>query len=413
MNLTGERNSSLTKKVKKEKAISAPEATVGEGASHNWFERNPKKTIIFILLFLCLFIIYGAEIYLRLTSENLDNYDSGLKRYIVLREPQPLQVTNNTPTKRYLTLTDGLEKKNYVMRIDENGFIMPSKRYDNPDVTLAFLGSSTTECGFVDEEKRFPYLTGKLLEKKLDLKINSYNAAAHGNNSIHSLNILLNKVLPLNPDVVIMKHNISDLRILMSTGTYWSTGSGDSPIVVTSTNSFSARSFFRSIKNMLIPNLYAKVKQFADRFSDNDTPIIPVGKGGSVKIDKARILKEFKMNLRTFVSICESRGITPVLMTQANRYTDAPDKIVVDSLKRLKEYYGFEYSDFKALADAFNEAVRQVALESEIKLIDLAAEVPQTNEYLYDSTHLNNNGSELSAEIIARELVGLVEIPGE
>ena len=53
---------------------------------------------------------------------------------------------------------------------------MPSKVHDHPDLTLAFLGGSTTECIYVDENNRFPYLAGRLIEEQTGLKVNSYNA---------------------------------------------------------------------------------------------------------------------------------------------------------------------------------------------------------------------------------------------
>ena len=63
-------------------------------------------------------------------------------------------------------MSDGLEQKPYVLRVDRQGFIMPAKIHDHPDLTIAFLGGSTTECTYVDEDQRFPYLVGRLLERR-------------------------------------------------------------------------------------------------------------------------------------------------------------------------------------------------------------------------------------------------------
>jgi hypothetical protein len=60
-----------------------------------------------------------------------------------------------------------------------------------------------------------------LLEKKSGLRVNAYNAAMAGNNSLHSINILLNKVIPLQPNIVFMMHNINDLAILLHEDSYW------------------------------------------------------------------------------------------------------------------------------------------------------------------------------------------------
>lgn len=73
----------------------------------------------------------------------------------------------------------------------------------------------------MDEGNRFPCLVGHLLEQKTGKKVTSINAAMGGNNSLHSLDILLNKIIPLKPDVVVMMHNINDLVALMYDKTYW------------------------------------------------------------------------------------------------------------------------------------------------------------------------------------------------
>ena len=38
------------------------------------------------------------------------------------------------------------------------------------------------------------------------------------------------------------------------------------------------------------------------------------------------------------------------------------------------------------------------------KLIDLAKEIPQTQEYIYDAIHLNATGSKLVSDVIVKEL---------
>ena len=62
---------------------------------------------------------------------------------------------------------------------------------------------------------------GRRLEEALTVKVNSYNAARSGNNSLHSINILLHKLMPLKPDIVVMMHNINDLVALLYEQTYW------------------------------------------------------------------------------------------------------------------------------------------------------------------------------------------------
>jgi len=114
-----------------------------------------------------------------------------------------------------MDISDPLVRKGYRFRVDKDGFIMPSKIHDNPQLTLVFLGGSPTECSYVDEENRFPYLVGRLVENKTGLRTDSYNAGKGGNTSLHSLDVLLNKVILLKPDVTIMMHNVNDLAVLL------------------------------------------------------------------------------------------------------------------------------------------------------------------------------------------------------
>jgi hypothetical protein len=52
-------------------------------------------------------------------------------------------------------------------------------------------------------ENRFPFLAAQKLEKDLGLKVNGINAARAGNNTVHSLLILIGKIIPLRPDYVV------------------------------------------------------------------------------------------------------------------------------------------------------------------------------------------------------------------
>ena len=109
----------------------------------NWLERNPKKVIgvIVLLAIGCLALV--TEKILAARTNNLIN-PIGIKRYIKLREFNPLYRDVLAPDPDYLRKSDSLEAKKFLLRVDRQGFIMPSKVHDHPDLTIAFLGGSTT-----------------------------------------------------------------------------------------------------------------------------------------------------------------------------------------------------------------------------------------------------------------------------
>jgi lysophospholipase L1-like esterase len=306
---------------------------------------------------------------------------------------------------------DNLIQKKYRFNTDENGFIKPGKIYDDPDLTLAFLGGSTTECIYVNEWNRFPNLVGKVLGRRLNKKVNSYNTGMSGNTTTHSINILLSKLIPLKPDIVIMTHAINDVVTLFYHDTYWNDNPSRS-VIVPAYSSKDIHTFIelvKSIKTLLIPNLYKELRKI---FVPGATDEFAQVRGKKVRTDKEYveyITNEFRLNLQTFINICRARGMIPVLATQANRFKDNPDRVVKRRVALVRVEHGLKYKKFKEIYDLFNETVRQVGKENDILVIDLAERIPQESDYIYDSYHFNDEGSILASKIIAEELAKLVE----
>jgi GDSL-like Lipase/Acylhydrolase family len=377
----------------------------------NWLERNPKKVIgvIVLLAIGCLAVV--TEKLLALRTDHRIN-PVGIKRAIKLREFNPLYRDILVPNQDAMRMSDGLVQKPYVLRVDRQGFIMPSKIHDRPDLTIAFLGGSTTECVYVDEDNRFPYLVGRLLERQTHLKVNSYNAGRSGNNSLHSLNILLNKVVNLRPDIVVMMHNINDLAILMYEKTYWNTNPSRSPIQerlpTFKTVGHDLRQMFYTVRDLTFPNLAREVKRLSpfrgkvkgDEFKDV--------RGQKITIDQDLLVREFTLNLQTFINICRARGITPVLMTQPSRLTDNPDPLIKKMMHQLELSQGITYGEFKGAFDRLNRTIREVGARNHVQVIDLAGEIPPVKENICDVAHFTDRGSRLVAGCIAAGLAPVI-----
>jgi len=378
----------------------------------NWLERNPKKVIgvIVLLAIGCLAIV--TEKILASRTHNLIN-PAGIKRSIKLREFNPLYRDVLVPDVSAMRMSDGLVQKPYVLRVDRQGFIMPSRVHDHPDLTIVFLGGSTTECTYVDEDNRFPYLAGRLLERQTLLKVNSFNAGRSGNNTLHCLNILLNKVVNLQPDLVVLMENINDLAILMYEKTYWNTNPSRSPIQerlpTLNTVGQDLRQTFYLVRDLTFPNLSRELKRLSpfrgkvkgDEFQDV--------RGQKITIDQDLLVREFSLNLQTFINICRARGITPVLMTQASRLTESPDPLIRKLMGSLEVSQGITYGEFKAAFDRLNQTIRDVGAKNQVLVIDLAREIPPIKENICDVAHFSDQGSRLVAARIAAGLIPVVK----
>lgn len=330
----------------------------------NLFEKHPKKTLLAVIVF-WIIVLYGVcslkvvnNAYTEFENKSIKTIlhqyyigkiiDNNIGRFIKLREHGPNKVIVDRPSRHYIQnlAPNSVERKYYKMVTDQHGFIGPSELHENPEIKIVFLGGSTTECFYMDEDKRFPYLVGRKLESALKKTVNSYNGGVSANESMHSLNILINKVLPLKPNIVILMHNVNDLAVLRSQGTYWYPDS--------------LKSHVQTAKNVFTRHQFPPHNH---------------------QVNDQAIRQEFQRNLETFIAICKIREIQPVLMTQANRINDDP------------------------LYHQFNQTIKEVGAKEKILVIDLAAAIPQTTEYLYDSYHYTVLGSQLAADVIVDKLV--------
>ncbi|HKC51787.1 MAG TPA: SGNH/GDSL hydrolase family protein, partial [Myxococcota bacterium] len=277
------------------------------------------------------------------------------------------------------------DSRTVLLRTDERGYILPSRRFDKPDATIVFLGGSTTECLVVDEELRFPALVSKLLEAK-GLRVDTLNAGLSGNTTHDELNLLLNHVDEDKPDVAVLMEAANDAGVLLQDGSYRSRSGGllnagmalRWPLQLASSRLWLAGALrsYLTIGSAELPDLH-------DPKAEVELPAAPP--------------EEYVKRLRAFVGLCRAFGIEPVLMTQPSVATRTPltPRWVTAANQAL-----------------FNDEMRRVAKESDVVLIDLARhlaeDVPGWEEPMkifYDGLHVTADGSRVYAEYITQRLL--------
>jgi hypothetical protein len=165
-------------------------------------------------------------------------------------------------------------------------------------------------------------------------------------------------------------------------------------------------------RDTYIPNLHLAIralskKIFGKKVQDPNDEYAYI-RGKKIVFNGAQILDEFKMNLQTFINICRARRITPVLMTQFNRYKAQPDPKILEAMQGFQKDTGITPQQFTEIYDKFNQAIVEVGRQNGVLVIDLARLIPQEATYIYDVVHLNTVGSKLAARIISDKLEPLV-----
>jgi hypothetical protein len=375
-----------------------------DDSADNWFQRHPKKTLAVVTLVFILALVYAAEKFLEFNHRRQGIFLEAERRYIRLKEYRPGTRLSLSFPRNHLPYTDNVFTKKYKFDIDSRGFIVPSQIYDRPDKVIVFLGGSTTECMFVDPDHRFPYLVGRILGQETGARINSYNGGMSGNNTLNAIDILINKVIPLQPAIVVYMENINDLSTLLYEKTYWNKNTARSPLETLKKTKLVGK----LLKEIFIPNLNYAYRSLKETLFRQEGDEFAAARGQKLKIDQAKMVSDFADALQTFICTCKAWGMVPVLMTQGNRVTDHPDPVVAAYIGRYGSDTGISYRQFKELYDAFNDTIREVGRKNQVMVIDLAREVPPDKKYLYDLVHFNDAGSQLAARLIAAQLKPII-----
>ena len=367
----------------------------------NWINRSLILKFSIFLFFLLL-TIKLFDLTLGLVGNSSEYEQSQPKRSLLLKEHSPHLVKLMKPTNDYMLGTQNLTQKDFQLRTDADGFIIGSK--DSVDikenVSIIFFGGSTTECVYVEEDRRFPYLVS------LNLNTRVLNGGVSGNHSIHSLLSMIGKGIPYKPKHIVLMHAVNDLSTLSKTLSYWDSPEERSLIQrekMTAKNPI-VSDVARHVKDFLIPNFWLKTRHIFGHhvalISPDEWVAFRDRKYSYMDIDKA-LGEQFAASLKSFVKLSRVWGIEPILMTQFNRIKE------VDVFVRAayeKNPQPISYDNFVLLYQRANDIVRVVANEEKVFLIDLDVLIPSTNEYIYDAVHLNTKGSELVAEKITFEL---------
>ena len=286
--------------------------------------------------------------------------------------------------------------QNVKLRTNNQGYIIgPSYNEKNLEDIL-FLGSSTTECFLVDEDKRFPYYSVELINKELGTNYNSLNGAIGASNLYHIfLNLITKTSYPnVPPEYVFLTVGVSDFGYLDKIGNYL-----DGPRGTLINNTITTFSFIKQIKDVFFPNLYSASKKLFE-FSipnniqggvDNYTNF-----GNSfLKENEALLFDQWEKILDLIISYCKINNINLIIMTEHN----------IDSLKEKTDYAKMRINN----RDKLNTFLRQKAILNNLQLIDLDI-LFEKNKFFYmeDMAHLNTEGSIEVSRIIFKEFINKI-----
>ncbi|MDX1735740.1 MAG: SGNH/GDSL hydrolase family protein, partial [Halioglobus sp.] len=255
-----------------------------------------------------------------------------------------------------------------------------------------FIGASTTYCAEVSgNDQVWTELVSRKLEEQLPgMEVDYINGGVPGYTTTQSMTNLRGRMLPLDPDVVVIYHATNDVA---NETRAIATQRGVKKANLATEESAMSR---YSVLWLLVE------KNLAIKGATNVEP------SELIDIDTAQLGETFRDNLRTLVKDAYAGGVKLVaLATFSTHVRPGMSPEQVDKAMESARYY-MPYLAPETYMGAFsryNDIIREVAAETGALLIDDAERIPGDPVHFNDSVHFTDAGSRVQSERVAESLM--------
>jgi hypothetical protein len=272
-------------------------------------------------------------------------------------------------------------------------------------LTLVTIGGSTTECLFLSDGKTWTdVLARRLAVTWPDAWVN--NAGLDGQSSYGHLILLRDFVVSLRPRVAVFLIGVNDVaredlttydQSLAPNWTRWQKAAvfleDHSEVVSLAHNLLRmSRTSYRGFGHSEVDLTRLTVLEHdatltAITLAQQDEPV-----------------RRYAERLNAIVELCRRNGIEPVFTTQPALYGDAIDPVTGVDLATIQVQGAANGRLWWRVLERYNDAMRRVATDHRVLLVDAAVEMPKDSSLYYDFVHFTNDGATRLGGLVADHL---------
>src|SRR5215471_5532284 len=233
-----------------------------------------------------------------------------------------------------------------------------------------------------------------------DVQVRVYNAGVSGDRSDDHVAILTQRIVHLEPDLVVVFAGINDLLASIHGHDYLHLPMpARPPWKLLATQSQLGRLAYD------IVTLRGPLRDVAE-----DVPLVTNYRFGverqraapAASAPPAFDTREYANNLRTLAGVAAGHGIALIFVTQQTTWASHVDPSAKDWHWMLRvDDVRYQEGDMHAALERVNDVMRDVAESKDVVLYDLARRMPKSTEYFYDDVHFNSNGARVAGTEIA------------
>ena len=309
----------------------------------------------------------------------------------------------HSPPDSYISISNpSILKEKTLFRTSDFGDILPRGGRDDAKNKIFFLGGSTTESHWMNEEKRWPFLVGNELNKR-GLDIQSFNYGSGGQNLNHSLQKVVSFILKEQPDYIVLNHAANDIGKYFNGGYY----ARESSLYDTNDIILVHSTLLLRLKNIIreafpFTNKHWRVYRNQKSGSNQRS-----GKAIHENLDVENFSLDYLSRIKAIKALAASYGGKVVVIQQPEVYKEVLNKTNshnINPRERLESLLGskgISKDHFLDFVDQFHQIVKlSLNNDNEIKYIETKDFGLSVNDF-YDAIHFNEQGSQNFSIILA------------
>jgi lysophospholipase L1-like esterase len=302
-----------------------------------------------------------------------------------------------------------------MILVDKHGFLAKDNTLEYQksanEIRIATIGGSTTANMNLFYDENWPGALGLLVQEALpDKQIRVINAGIPGFDTAQSLGNLALRVMPFQPDLVIIYHAYNDLKAIRKNVTY-----------LPDYSHFHTKPYgFHTKPNLVIRWLdhsmfYVRLRsQYRDYLQEmqklEELKNERLGKSHRLNHIPQQARETYEQHIRILVSIARTQGAAVVLSSFAtlnDPKLDHSKPEVFNSLTERQKVEVYALMHFtpgltsKAILEgihSYNEVLKKIASQQKTGWVDNASLIPHDDKYFLDRVHFSKAGAARMAE---------------
>ena len=264
------------------------------------------------------------------------------------------------------------------------------------------IGGSTTECAILDDDDSLDAVIQRAVQERTSgaTQVRVYNAGFSGDRSDDHVAILTQRIVHLEPDLIVVFAGINDLLAAIRGHDYLHLPvPARPPWMLLAAQSQLGRLGYYAVK-LTRPALA----------TPRDTPFM-TGYATGIALQKAALVADgppafdtrpYANNLRTLAGVAHGQGAALIFITQQTTWASQVDPTARDWHWLLRvDDVRYSEDDMHAALERMNAVMRQVADSMDVPLYDLARRMPKSTNFFYDDVHFNTNGARVAGTEVA------------